>query len=97
MSNELEEGSLLEYVPYNFTGKIKYTYSGNLVWFKNGNRHRIGAPASIYPNGDFFWYFEGKNHRTDGAAITYDNAIKKYYWILDSQITSKATLFILIN
>jgi len=41
---------------------------GDQTWFKDGERHRDGAPAFISPTGFRSWYQYGKLHRTDGPA-----------------------------
>ena len=39
------------------------------TWFLNGQRHRDGRPASIWPAGTRHWYQLGNLHREDGPAV----------------------------
>lgn len=46
-----------------------------------GQRHRVGGPAVIWPDGSLFWYQNGVLHREDGPAIEWANGRKQ--WILE--------------
>lgn len=39
------------------------------AWYRNGLRHRVGAPAVVYPGGVQAWYRNGKLHRIGGPAV----------------------------
>ena len=42
-------------------------------------KHRIGAPAVLWWDGDTEWWENGKYHRLDGPAIDYD-ADQRWHW-----------------
>ena len=57
------------------------------MWFKDGVRHREGAPAHEYAGGGEKWYHNGKLHREDGPAlIIWDH---KEWWIDGSHVTEE--------
>ena len=42
---------------------------GTCCWYLRGYKHREGAPAVLYPNGDEEWYLHGRLSRPDGPAM----------------------------
>ena len=44
----------------------------------NGQYHRIGGPAIVWPDGYKAWLINGKRHRLNGPAIMYADGT--YYW-----------------
>ncbi len=40
--------------------------NGSVKYYRDGVRHREGAPACVYVNGTEKWYWEGLRHRDDG-------------------------------
>ena len=52
-------------------------------WYRNGLRHRVGAPAELSSDGREWWYENGKLHRTDGPAVVLgrDYVCGPQYWI----------------
>ena len=48
-------------------------------WYRDGLRHRIGAPAIEYENGDYECYVDGELHCDDGPALLYHHERDKYF------------------
>lgn len=94
MQFKLEDGSVVEEIPKNYTGHVKHI-AGNQFWLKNGKPHRLDAPASVYTNGSSFWYFNGKRHCTVDQAKEDD--FGGSHWLLNRTIYSFSTIFILIG
>jgi hypothetical protein len=59
----------------------KTTYKSGNVEYRNteGQLHRIGGPALIYPDDTRSYWVNGKGHRTDGPAIIWWNGYQQYY------------------
>jgi len=50
------------------------------IWYVHGERHREGAPAVVWSNGETEWYFRGEHHREGGPAIeTNFSAARDWY------------------
>ena len=49
-------------------GKLEMS-DGTVMWFLNGNYHRIGGPAFISKDGKEKYYMNGRLHRSDGPAM----------------------------
>jgi hypothetical protein len=64
--------------PDNFTGIVE-TPRGNKYWYLNGERHRVGGPASEYPGGSKRWYLNGLRHRVDGPASEWADGTEIWY------------------
>jgi hypothetical protein len=43
--------------------------NGVKEWHNNGQRHRLGDYAVLYPSGTCFWYENGELHNPNGPAI----------------------------
>jgi hypothetical protein len=50
------------------------------MWYFEGKRHRLDAPAIEWLSGDREWYVDGKRHRVDGPAVEWVNGHKEW-WI----------------
>jgi len=59
----------------------------NLLWYKNGQRHRSDGPAVEGTKGQKFWYIKGKLHRLDGPAVEWHDGRK--FWFLNGECYSK--------
>lgn len=51
---------------------IKYS-GGYECWYISGKKHRDGAPAEIFPNGDMYYFKNGLLHNANGPAIILGN------------------------
>lgn len=62
------------------------TSSDGVITYRNqaGERHRVGGPAEIDPNGAERWYQNGLPHRTDGPAVT--RADGAQFWYLNGHL-----------
>jgi len=59
---------------------------GNVEYFnENGQTHRLGGPAIIWPDGTKFWYVNGKQQRLDGPAVEFSDGSKEW-WVNDNLI-----------
>lgn len=65
-------------IPKYYTGIIEDD-DENMVWYSNGNHHRIGGPACEYIDGEKRWYICGKLHRLDGPAIEFPNGNQSWF------------------
>ena len=63
-------------------GPARDYFNGDKEWWVNGNRHRIGGPASEYKDCKR-WFKNDKLHRIDGPAIEYSDGSK--YWYLNDK------------
>ncbi len=53
---------------------------GNKFWKnKEGELHRLDAPAVEYANGEKSWYKNGLKHRLGGPAIEWPDGTKHWY------------------
>lgn len=51
-----------------------------LIWLDSeGQFHRDGNPAVVYPKGKVEWYQFGKKHREDGPAVVLTDGREKFY------------------
>ncbi len=56
------------------------TEDGILEWRDaDGELHRAGGPARVFPGGREEWYRHGKLHRIGGPAVVHANGSVKYY------------------
>ena len=56
------------------------TGRGFKIWYnKEGEEHREGGPAVIWPNGREEYWINGSLHRTDGPAIIENNGYQAYF------------------
>jgi hypothetical protein len=53
---------------HNLKGPARVNKSAEM-WFKNGMKHRKGAPAVKWSNGSEEWWHNGGLHREDGPAV----------------------------
>jgi hypothetical protein len=44
-----------------------------------GELHRAGGPARVFPSGRQEWFHHGRLHRNDGPAVEHANGSFKYY------------------
>jgi hypothetical protein len=49
------------------------------AWYKNGERHRVDAPAVESVYGSKWWYKNGQKHRDNGPAVEWSNGCKEWY------------------
>jgi len=56
--------------------------NGTTSYWRNGQRHRDGAPAIEWANGAQQWYHNGSLHRDDGPAVELANGDKEW-WLHD--------------
>lgn len=50
--------------------KCTYRSDGTQEYFnEDGERHRIGGPAIVYPSGSEEWWVDGMRHREGGPAV----------------------------
>lgn len=49
-------------------------------WWKDGMRHRVGAPAIIWPDGGREWWVKGKRHREDGPAVEHESGHQEWWF-----------------
>lgn len=54
-------------------------YNGTKTWYKEGKKHRVGAPASLWNNGNIEWFYEGLRHCETGPALIYPGRKEEYY------------------
>jgi hypothetical protein len=53
---------------------------GVLEWRDDdGELHRTGGPARVFPSGREEWFHHGRLHRSDGPAVIHANGSVKYY------------------
>ena len=57
---------------YDETGRMQ-------LWYQNGLRHRVDAPAVITYCGNWAYYNNDKLHRLTGPAVMIDNTYQ--YWV----------------
>ena len=53
--------------------------NGSTKWYRDGVRHREGAPACEYVNGTEKWYLNGLRHREDGPAAIYPDGRELWF------------------
>jgi hypothetical protein len=90
------------------TYKVKYfcCFYGNrrvqsVIYYKDGNLHRVDGPAIIYSDGSHslgcegtqsfrtqIWCQNDKKHRVDGPAIIYSDGTKHWYLNDECKIVS---------
>ena len=65
------------------TGRRWFTRTGRSSWYRDGRRHRDGAPACVYLNGTEKWYRDGLRHGDpgEGPAATYPDG--RRIWFVD--------------
>lgn len=62
--------------PFNGIGDA----GDHLIYFKDGDYHRIDGPAIIWDDGHQEWYCHGKLHREDGPAIELKDGTNQWWF-----------------
>jgi hypothetical protein len=61
------------------TYEVTVENDGSILWYQNGQLHRLDGPAFEYVSGSKFWYQNGVYHRVDGPAVEWANGFKAWY------------------
>jgi hypothetical protein len=74
----LEDGSMVDSIPRNYTGVVYAANEINKRYLKDGEYHRVGGPAIIWKDGSCSYFFQGKKHRTEGPATIWVPPLLEY-------------------
>ena len=62
--------------------KRQYRRSGTVRWLNDkGHNHRLGGPASVWPDGTQWWFSHGRLHFAHGPTVR--DASGTQYWYED--------------
>jgi len=64
-------------------------HMGTKHWYLNGERHREGGPACVWPDGEKEWCIDGELHREDGPAMVYPDG-RKHWYLNDREVSEEA-------
>ena len=63
----------------NVTSEHRFA-SGEIYFYKNGQKHRDDGPAVISADGGKEWYQNGYRHREDGPSFEKGENHKEWWW-----------------